>query len=175
MSLSKLILKDPASSGDSSFTAGIPFTLPKSGRQVQFKLRYLPRETFRQFTLSCQGVEFDAVAKRPIQKTNNDKLLSLVIRETVLGIEGLRYSDLFELIPVDQKALESELEDKGGVDSEISFNPSSTDSIDFLVGVAKANSYFESWLTDQVLDLNNFQVVPEDVQSKNSGSSPVLS
>jgi hypothetical protein len=153
------------------YQADLSFPLP-SGKRIIFTLKYLPRTLFRNFTQSCQGMEYDPISKRPVQKTDNEKLLRKVLQSTLVGWKNFTYEDLPSLIPVDLNALKKEASKAGGLSEEIPFDSQNSEHLDFAIGLLNASYSLESWLMDEVMNISNFQLVPPDEQIKNSDSSP---
>lgn len=165
MSLKSLITKQV------DYTAELPFPLA-TGDSIQFTLRYLPRVVFRNLSQSCQSMQFDQAEKRPILKTDNEKLLTKILKECLISWKGLTYRLLPSLIPVDPAQLRKEADKVGGLDAEIPFDPSNPEHLEFAVALFNNSYSLESWIMEQIMELSNFQLIPKVEQSKNSESSP---
>ena len=111
-----------------------------AGFKVQ--LSFLSRETLVSIRKKATKVSFKN--RQPTEELNDDLFLQLYVQACIKGWTGLKLSYLEQLAPVDlsgQKDMEAELE-------------FSDENALFLM---KSSANFDSWISEQVTDLGNFQ------------------
>ena len=95
----------------------------------------------------CSSSVFDRKTKQPIEKLDEEKFGREFTKIAVKGWEGLKLKYLEELMLVDLKGKNPEALLEYTEDNAITLVTSSTD--------------FDRWLTDVVMDLENFRTAPE--------------
>lgn len=137
VSLSLKSLLVPSKSVDAEFPGFPGFVV---------SLSFLSRETLVSIRKKATKTSFKN--RQPVEELNDDLFLQLYVQACIKGWKGFKLSYLEQLAPVDlsaQKDLSAELE-------------YSEDNALFLM---KASSNFDSWVSEQVTDLGNFQKASE--------------
>jgi len=109
-------------------------------------LSFLSRETLVAIRKKATKLTFKN--RQPTEELNDDLFLELYVQASVKGWSGFKLAYLEQLAPVDLS--------KQDLEAELEF---SDENALFLM---KSSSNFDSWVSEQVTDLGNFQ--------KNSGN-----
>jgi hypothetical protein len=123
--------------------------VPSKNVEVEFpgfngfkvKLSFLSRETLVAIRKKATKITFKN--RQPTEELNDDLFLELYVQASVKGWSGFKLAYLEQLAPVDLIG-----QDK---DAELEF---SDENALFLM---KSSSNFDSWVSEQVTDLGNFQ------------------
>lgn len=102
------------------------------------------RETSRKLKTDSEVTKIDPKHKMPVTTLDEEKFVEAFAREAVKGWEGLRYKDLPELILIDLSKVENPEE-------EVDFN------LDNCIQLLKHSPIFDSWINDQVFDIQRFR------------------
>lgn len=133
VSLSLKSLLVPSKSVDAEFPGFPGFVV---------SLSFLSRETLVSIRKKATKTSFKN--RQPVEELNDELFLQLYVQACIKGWKGLQLSYLEQLAPVDlagQKDMSAELE-------------YTEDNALFLM---KSSSNFDSWVSEQVTDLGNFQ------------------
>jgi len=104
-------------------------------------LSFLSRETLVAIRKKATKITFKN--RQPTEELNDDLFLELYVQASIKGWSGLKLSYLEQLAPVDLT--------KQDLDAELEY---SEENALFLM---KSSSNFDSWVSEQVTDLGNFQ------------------
>jgi hypothetical protein len=104
-------------------------------------LSFLSRETLVSIRKKATKITFKN--RQPTEELNDDLFLELYVQATIKGWSGFKLAYLEQLAPVDLT--------KQDLESELEF---SEENALFLM---KSSSNFDSWVSEQVTDLGNFQ------------------
>lgn len=104
-------------------------------------LSFLSRETLVSIRKKATKITFKN--RQPTEELNDDLFLELYVQASVKGWTGFKLAYLEQLAPVDLS--------KQDLESELEF---SDENALFLM---KSSSNFDSWVSEQVTDLGNFQ------------------
>ena len=110
------------------------------GFKVQ--LSFLSRETLVSIRKKATKTSFKN--RQPTEELNDELFLQLYVQACIKGWEGFKLSYLEQLAPVDLSAQKD-------MDAELEY---SEDNALFLM---KSSANFDSWVSEQVTDLGNFQ------------------
>jgi hypothetical protein len=110
------------------------------GFQVQ--LSFLSRETLVSIRKKATKTSFKN--RQPTEELNDELFLQLYVGASIKGWKGLQLAYLEQLAPVD-------LSDQKDMTAELEY---SEDNALFLM---KSSANFDSWVSEQVTDLGNFQ------------------
>ena len=110
-----------------------------AGFKVQ--LNFLSRETLVGIRKKATKITFKN--RQPTEELNDDLFLQLYVAASIKGWSGFKLTYLEQLAPVDLKGQDME--------AELEF---SDENALFLM---KSSSNFDSWISDQVTELGNFQ------------------
>lgn len=133
VSLSLKSLLVPSKSVDAEFP-GFP------GFQVS--LSFLSRETLVSIRKKATKTTFKN--RQPTEELNDELFLQLYVQACIKGWKGFKLAYLEQLAPVDLSAQKD-------MDAELEY---SEDNALFLM---KSSANFDSWVSEQVTDLGNFQ------------------
>lgn len=108
----------------------------------QVSLSFLSRETLVSIRKKATKTSFKN--RQPTEELNDELFLQLYVQACIKGWTGFKLSYLEQLAPVD-------LSDQKDMDAELEY---SEDNALFLM---KSSANFDSWVSEQVTDLSNFQ------------------
>ena len=108
----------------------------------QVSLSFLSRETLVSIRKKATKTTFKN--RQPTEELNDELFLQLYVQACIKGWKGFKLSYLEQLAPVDLSAQKD-------MDAELEY---SEDNALFLM---KSSSNFDSWVSEQVTDLGNFQ------------------
>lgn len=106
------------------------------------QLSFLSRETLVSIRKKATKTSFKN--RQPTEELNDELFLQLYVQACIKGWGGFKLSYLEQLAPVD-------LSDQKDMDAELEY---SEDNALFLM---KSSANFDSWVSEQVTDLSNFQ------------------
>lgn len=123
--------------------------VPSKSVEVEFpgfadfkiQLSFLSRETLVGIRKKATKITFKN--RQPTEELNDDLFLQLYVAACIKGWSGLKLSYLEQMAPVDLSGQDME--------AELEF---SDENALFLM---KSSSNFDSWVSEQVTDLSNFQ------------------
>lgn len=124
--------------------------VPSKEVQVEFPgfpgfeltLNFLSRETLINIRKKATKTTFKN--RQPTEELNDDLFLELYVKACIKGWKGFQLSYLEQLAPVD-------LSDQKDMTAELEYTE---DNALFLM---KSSSNFDTWVSEQVTDLGNFQ------------------
>lgn len=105
------------------------------------QLSFLSRETLVAIRKKATKITFKN--RLPVEELNDDLFLQLYVEACIKGWAGLKLSTLAQLAPVDLTGQP--------VDAELEY------SAENALYLMKNSSNFDSWVSEQVTDLGNFQ------------------
>lgn len=109
---------------------------------MKVKLCYLAREELVKLRKKCVTTKFSRKTHKPEEVLDEDKFVKVYSSAVVKGWSGFKYKYLEELLLVDISSLEPE--------DEMEFTE------DNLVLLMKNSDIFESWVSEEVGNLENF-------------------
>lgn len=123
--------------------------VPSKSIEVEFpgfngfkvNLSFLSRETLVGIRKKATKITFKN--RQPTEELNDDLFLELYVQASIKGWSGLKLSYLEQLAPVDLS--------KQDLDAELEFTEENA------LFLMKSSSNFDSWVSEQVTDLGNFQ------------------
>ena len=123
--------------------------VPSKSSEVEFpgfngfkvNLSFLSRETLVAIRKKATKITFKN--RQPTEELNDDLFLELYVQASIKGWSGLKLSYLEQLAPVDLS--------KQDLDAELEFTEENA------LFLMKSSSNFDSWVSEQVTDLGNFQ------------------
>lgn len=110
-----------------------------AGFKVQ--LNFLSRETLIGIRKKATKITFKN--RQPTEELNDDLFLQLYVAACIKGWTGFKLEYLEQLAPVDLKGQDMQ--------AELDYNEENA------LFLMKASSNFDSWISEQVTDLGNFQ------------------
>lgn len=108
----------------------------------QVSLSFLSRETLVSIRKKATKTSFKN--RQPVEELNDELFLQLYVQASIKGWKGLQLAYLEQLAPVD-------LSDQKDMTAELEY---SEDNALFLM---KSSANFDSWVSEIVTDLGNFQ------------------
>jgi hypothetical protein len=104
-------------------------------------LNFLSRETLVSVRKKATKMVFKN--RQPAEELNDDLFLELYVKAAIKGWSGLKLSHLEQLAPVDLTGQNK--------DAELEYNEENA------LFLMKSSSNFDSWISEQVTELGNFQ------------------
>ena len=104
-------------------------------------LAFLSRETLVNIRKKATKVTFKN--RQPVEELNDELFLQLYVQASIKGWKGLKLSHLQLLAPVDLTGHK--------LDEELEYSEENA------LWLMKSSSQFDSWISEQVTDLGNFQ------------------
>jgi hypothetical protein len=109
----------------------------------EVNVAHLAREKLMKIRKSCLETSFDRKTRSPVEKLNEEKFVREFTRASLLGWKGFKLSFVDQLLPVDVK--------KEDFDLELEYTPENAETL------VSNSSDFDTWLNETVFDLENFR------------------
>ena len=122
-------------------SAWIPFP---GIRGFEVHVGAMSREYLRKIRKEAEITKMDPMARTPVKELDDDIFAEKFAEKAILGWKGLTYRGLSDLMLINEDAIED-------LDEEVPF------STEDAIVLMKESQGFDSWLNQQVFNLQNFR------------------